>query len=77
MQGGMGMIYFNLIVQIIYRNIPRDRREALKQSATDPSTGLIDVSILATGQSSETRRKRQLLATALKVTHPTPKEITS
>jgi DNA replication licensing factor MCM4 len=44
-------------------------REALKQSATDPSTGLIDVSILATGQSSETRRKRQLLATALKVTH--------
>jgi hypothetical protein len=52
-------------------------REALKQSATDPSTGLIDVSILATGQSSETRRKRQLLAAALKVTHQTPKEITS
>jgi len=44
----------------------RLQREALKQSATDPSTGLIDVSILATGQSSETRRKRQLLAAALK-----------
>jgi DNA replicative helicase MCM subunit Mcm2 (Cdc46/Mcm family) len=43
-------------------------REALKQSATDPTTGLIDVSILATGQSSETRKKRQQLAAALKVT---------
>eukprot|EP00092_Neocalanus_flemingeri_P030424 GFUD01033026.1.p1 GENE.GFUD01033026.1~~GFUD01033026.1.p1 ORF type:complete len:866 (+),score=291.09 GFUD01033026.1:48-2600(+) len=44
----------------------RLHREALKQSATDPLTGRIDVSILTTGQSSAGRKKRAEVATALK-----------
>merc|ERR1719500_1086918 len=44
----------------------RLHREALKQSATDPTTGRIDVSILTTGQSSAGRRRRQEVATALR-----------
>ncbi|GAB6030412.1 DNA replication licensing factor, mcm4 component, variant 2 [Chamberlinius hualienensis] len=44
----------------------RIHREALKQSATDPSSGKIDVSILTTGLSSDSRRKRAELAQALK-----------
>merc|ERR1719341_3037179 len=43
----------------------RLHREALKQSATDPTTGRIDVSILTTGQSSATRKRRQEVAKAL------------
>merc|ERR1719376_563438 len=44
----------------------RLHREALKQSATDPLTGRIDVSILTTGQSSAGRKRRAEVATALK-----------
>merc|ERR1719481_216677 len=43
----------------------RLHREALKQSATDPLTGRIDVSILTTGQSSASRKRRQEVAKAL------------
>jgi len=44
----------------------RLHKEALKQSATDPLTGRIDVSILTTGQSSSGRKRRVEVATALK-----------
>merc|ERR1711942_659133 len=44
----------------------RLHREALKQSATDPLTGRIDVSILTTGQSSSGRKRRAEVASALK-----------
>ena len=44
----------------------RIHREALKQSATDPLSGKIDVSILTTGQSEGTRKRRLLVKTALK-----------
>ena len=43
----------------------RLHREALKQSATDPKTGIIDVGILTTGVSSSERAQRQLLAKEL------------
>ena len=45
----------------------RLHREAVKQSATDPQTGRIDLGIITTGVSSETRKKRQEVAGALKV----------
>ena len=44
----------------------RLHREALKQSATDPLSGKIDVSILTTGQSEGTRKRRDLVKNALK-----------
>ena len=44
----------------------RLHREALKQSATDPKTGIIDVGILTTGVSSSERIRRQLIAKELK-----------
>jgi len=44
----------------------RLHREALKQSATDPMSGKIDVSILTTGQSSGTRKRRAEVAASLK-----------
>ena len=44
----------------------RLHREALKQSATDPLSGKIDVSILTTGQSEGTRKRRQQVKIALK-----------
>ncbi|XP_065915389.1 DNA replication licensing factor mcm4-like [Dysidea avara] len=40
----------------------RLHREALKQAATDPRTGIIDISILTTGVSSSERMRRQALA---------------
>ena len=40
--------------------------EALKQAATDPKTGIIDVSILTTGVSSSERSRWQMLATELR-----------
>ena len=43
----------------------RLHREALKQSATDPLSGKIDVSILTTGQSEGTRKRRLLVKNAL------------
>lgn len=44
----------------------RLHREAIKQSATDPITGKIDVSIITTGVSATHRKKRAELATAVK-----------
>jgi len=44
----------------------RLHREALKQSATDPLSGKIDVGILTTGLSTAARKKRAELITAIK-----------
>jgi len=44
----------------------RLHREALKQSATDPLSGKIDIGILTTGLSSAARKRRVELAQALK-----------
>lgn len=41
-------------------------REALKQSATDPMSGKIDVNILTTGLSSMARKKRGEVSAALR-----------
>ena len=48
------------------REARRLQREALKQSATDPATGRIDVSILATGVSGTARRRKAEIAMAIK-----------
>merc|ERR1719435_555206 len=58
---------FNKTVEVVdVEEAARLHREALKQSATDPLTGRIDVSILTTGQSSAGRKRRAEVATALK-----------
>lgn len=44
----------------------RLHREALKQSATDPLSGKIDVGILTTGLSTAARKKRAELITSIK-----------
>ncbi|XP_029971413.1 DNA replication licensing factor MCM4 [Salarias fasciatus] len=44
----------------------RLHREALKQSATDPRTGFVDISILTTGMSATARKRREEAAQALK-----------
>ncbi|KAJ6662112.1 hypothetical protein lerEdw1_012577 [Lerista edwardsae] len=44
----------------------RLHREALKQSATDPRTGIVDISILTTGMSATARKRKEELARALK-----------
>lgn len=44
----------------------RLHREALKQSATDPLSGKIDVGILTTGLSTEARKKRAELIGSIK-----------
>uniref|UniRef100_A0A8C9AS17 DNA replication licensing factor MCM4 n=1 Tax=Prolemur simus TaxID=1328070 RepID=A0A8C9AS17_PROSS len=44
----------------------RLHREALKQSATDPRTGIVDISILTTGMSATSRKRKEELAEALK-----------
>ncbi|XP_057714425.1 DNA replication licensing factor MCM4 [Corythoichthys intestinalis] len=44
----------------------RLHREALKQSATDPRTGLVDISILTTGMSATARKRKEEVAQALK-----------
>uniref|UniRef100_A0A8C4NG36 DNA replication licensing factor MCM4 n=1 Tax=Eptatretus burgeri TaxID=7764 RepID=A0A8C4NG36_EPTBU len=41
-------------------------REALKQAATDPRTGIVDISILTTGVSSTMRQRREELSQALR-----------
>ncbi len=59
---------FSQVVEIIdVEEAYRLHREAVKQSATDPQTGRIDLGIITTGVSSETRKKRQEVAGALKV----------
>lgn len=44
----------------------RLHKEAIKQSATDPVSGRIDVSILTTGMSSSIRKRRAAIANVLK-----------
>uniref|UniRef100_A0A671F9D2 DNA replication licensing factor MCM4 n=1 Tax=Rhinolophus ferrumequinum TaxID=59479 RepID=A0A671F9D2_RHIFE len=44
----------------------RLHREALKQSATDPRTGIVDISILTTGMSATSRKRKEELVEALK-----------
>ncbi|NXL43950.1 MCM4 factor, partial [Podilymbus podiceps] len=44
----------------------RLHREALKQSATDPRTGIVDISILTTGMSATARKRKEELAQALR-----------
>ncbi|CAG2178198.1 unnamed protein product [Oppiella nova] len=44
----------------------RLHREAIKQSATDPLSGKIDISILTTGMSASSRKKRSELSQGLK-----------
>jgi DNA replication licensing factor MCM4 len=44
----------------------RLHKEAMKQSAVDPKTNRIDVTILTTGYSAENRRHRDEMATTLK-----------
>merc|ERR1712045_223334 len=57
---------FSNTVEIVdVEEAARLHREALKQSATDPTTGRIDVSILTTGTSSANRKRRQDVAKAL------------
>jgi DNA replication licensing factor MCM4 len=51
--------------QIDVEEATRLHREALKQSATDPLSGKIDVSILTTGQSENTRKRRHQVKTTL------------
>jgi len=46
--------------------IIRLHREALKQSAIDPLSGKIDISILTTGMSLAARKRKQELVEALK-----------
>uniref|UniRef100_A0A8C4P0X4 DNA replication licensing factor MCM4 n=1 Tax=Dicentrarchus labrax TaxID=13489 RepID=A0A8C4P0X4_DICLA len=44
----------------------RLHREALKQSATDPRTGFVDIAILTTGMSATARKRKEEAAQALK-----------
>uniref|UniRef100_A0A8C5FUV0 DNA replication licensing factor MCM4 n=1 Tax=Gadus morhua TaxID=8049 RepID=A0A8C5FUV0_GADMO len=44
----------------------RLHREALKQSATDPRTGFVDISILTTGMSATARKRKEEITAALK-----------
>lgn len=44
----------------------RLHREALKQAATDPRTGIVDISIFTTGMSATARKRREELVQALK-----------
>ena len=44
----------------------RLHREALKQSATDPMSGKIDVTILTTGQSEAGRKRRDEVKRSLR-----------
>jgi len=60
------MRFSNLVEVGDVEEAARLHREALKQSATDPTTGRVDVTILTTGQSSAGRRRRQEVATALR-----------
>merc|ERR1712112_299578 len=60
------MRFSNLVELEDVEEAARLHREALKQSATDPLTGRVDVSILTTGQSSSGRKRRQEVAAGLK-----------
>uniref|UniRef100_A0A2L2XZ57 DNA replication licensing factor MCM4 n=2 Tax=Parasteatoda tepidariorum TaxID=114398 RepID=A0A2L2XZ57_PARTP len=50
--------FSNVVDLMDVEEAKRLHREALKQSATDPSSGKIDISILTTGMSNTARRRR-------------------
>lgn len=56
------MHFFNSVFFSLFRL----HREALKQSAIDPLSGKIDISILTTGMSSAARKRRVELTDALR-----------
>lgn len=56
----------NIVQQVDVDEAIRLHREAIKQSATDPTSGKIDVSILTTGLSTTNRKRRSEVAAALK-----------
>uniref|UniRef100_A0A9L0TB00 DNA replication licensing factor MCM4 n=1 Tax=Equus caballus TaxID=9796 RepID=A0A9L0TB00_HORSE len=58
--------FSNKVEAIDVEEAKRLHREALKQSATDPRTGIVDISILTTGMSATTRKRKEELAEALK-----------
>merc|ERR1739838_621176 len=60
------MRFSNAVELMDVEEAARLHREALKQSATDPLTGRVDVTILTTGQSSSGRKRRQEVAAGLK-----------
>lgn len=41
-------------------------KDALKQSATDPTTGMIDMDVIVTGHTSSSRKRVELLVNLLK-----------
>ena len=58
---------FSHQVQVVdVEEASRLHKEALKQSAVDPSTGTIDVSILTTGQSEGMKKRRVTIKNNLK-----------
>merc|ERR1712200_257764 len=60
------MRFSNLVELVDVEEANRLHREAVKQSATDPQTGLVDMELIATGMSTEMKKRRQDLAKALK-----------
>uniref|UniRef100_A0A4X2K3E7 DNA replication licensing factor MCM4 n=1 Tax=Vombatus ursinus TaxID=29139 RepID=A0A4X2K3E7_VOMUR len=58
--------FSNKVEAIDVDEAKRLHREALKQSATDPRTGIVDISILTTGMSVTSRKRKEELAEALK-----------
>lgn len=58
--------FSNKVETIDVEEAKRLHREALKQSATDPRTGIVDISILTTGISATARKRKEELAQALK-----------
>ena len=60
------MRFSNTVEIVDVEEAKRLHREALKQSATDPKTGIIDVGILTTGVSASERDRRKELAKELK-----------
>ena len=61
-----GFFTFLLNASKILRFSCRLHREALRQSATDPLSGTIDVNIITTGVSLAARQRRALITDALK-----------
>uniref|UniRef100_A0A8C2PY32 DNA replication licensing factor MCM4 n=1 Tax=Cyprinus carpio TaxID=7962 RepID=A0A8C2PY32_CYPCA len=58
--------FSNKVESIDVEEAKRLHREALKQSATDPRTGFVDISILTTGMSATARKRKEEVAQALK-----------
>lgn len=56
----------DLVQQVDVDEAIRLHREAIKQAATDPTSGKIDISILTTGLSGSNRKRRAELATVIK-----------